>query len=277
MAAWKIKNSENARMNFIEVNDLSIHFADSGVRDRPALVFVNSLGGDFRIWNQVSCQFESRLRVIRYDKRGHGLSDAPEAPYSMQDHIDDLRALLDRLYVDEAIICGISVGGLIAQGYCRQKADRVRGLILCDTGAWIGTSESWNDRIDTVNRGGIAMIADSVLERWFTAEYRAQKPAQIRGWRNMLTRTPVAGYVGTSVAIRDTDFTESSSHIDKPVLVLCGDQDGATPPELGQALANSISGAEFILIRNAGHLPNIERSEAMTACIDSFLVHKDLA
>lgn len=257
-------------MRFIELNQLAINIASSGSHARPALVFVNSLGTDFRIWDYVLPGFESHFHLIRYDKRGHGLSDAPAGAYCLQDHIDDLDALLAKLKISQAIICGVSVGGMIAQGFCAQHPDRVLGLVLCDTAAKIGTTELWNERIDKVTQGGIVSIADAILERWFSEHYRRQNRAELSGWRNMLTRTPVVGYAGTCAAIREADLTESTRTIACPALAVCGDQDGATPPDIVRTLTELIPGSRFKLIDGAGHLPSIEQPEALIDCMKSF-------
>lgn len=263
-------------MKFCGINNTIIHYADSGVDNGPSLVFVNSLGTDFRLWDAVYSEYESRFRVIRYDKRGHGLSDVPPGPYTLQDHIEDLSGLLDMLAVEEVIICGVSVGGLIAQGFCAQHPARTRALVLCDTAAKIGSADLWNDRIARITQGGIASIAGAILERWFSAEFRSTRKTELAGWRNMLVNTPAEGYTGTAAAIRDTDFAETARSIAVPVLVLCGDEDGATPPEVTRALTDLIEDSRFVLVRGCGHLPSIEQPEFLVATINAFLEEKSL-
>jgi 3-oxoadipate enol-lactonase len=200
--------------------------------------------------------------VIRLDKRGHGLTDAPPPPYSARDLADDAARLLDALQIRQAVICGISVGGIIAQALALNAPRRVRALVLCDTGARIGSVESWQQRIDTVQTGGLKPLESPTMERWFSASFRERRPADIRGYSNMLLQTSVDGYLGTCYALRDTDLREAAPTINHPTLVLCGADDIATPPELGRELAGLISGAEFSLIDNAGHLPCIEQPKA---------------
>ena len=257
-------------MKFIKINGLSIHFSDTGSPDGAVLVFINSLGTDFRVWERVSREFESRFRVIQYDKRGHGLSDAPPAPYVLQDHIDDLSVLLETLNVRKSVVCGVSVGGLIAQGYCVQHADRVEALVLCNTAARIGTDELWNNRIKQVEDQGIEAIAESVLERWFTTETLARNDAELSGRRNMLVRTTVDGYAGTGAAIRDTDFSNVTASIAVPSLVVVGEEDGATPPEVVRGLADLITGSRFEVIEGAGHLPMVEQPGVLVGHMTSF-------
>lgn len=245
---------------FARVNGISIHYADEGSRHAPSIVFSNSLGCDFRIWDGVAAHLRD-FRIVRYDKRGHGLSEATPAPYAMDDHIADIAALMDRLKVANAVFVGLSVGGMIAQGLAASRPDLVARLALCDTAAKIGTREMWDERIATVKAGGIAAIAPGVLEKWFTAAFRHPDNPEFAGYSAMLTRTPVEGYVGMSAAIRDADFTVSTGKLKLPTLVLVGDQDGSTPPALVRATADLIAGSRFEIIADAGHLPCIERPE----------------
>ncbi len=257
-------------MNFARLNGVVLHYADTGEADLPVIAFSNSLGTDFRIWDDVVAGLKGRFRCIRSDKRGHGLSEAPAAPYVMADHVGDLAAVLDHLGVGSAIICGLSVGGMIAQGLAASRPDLVRGLVLCDTGHIIGDDTLWNGRIATVETKGLSAMTDGVMERWFSAAYRVPENAAYQGYRNMFERTPVAGYSGTSAAIRDTDFTRSTSALTVPALCIVGDEDKATTPELVQSLANLIDGARFAVIGGAGHLPCIERPDEQLALMDAF-------
>ena len=267
-------------MHFMAVNGLTLHVSDSGVGDgggKPALVFSNSLGTDFRIWDRVVARLGARFRIVRYDKRGHGLSDIGQSPYTMADHVGDLAALLDALAVKDAVVCGLSVGGLIAQGLYADRPELLRGLILCDTAHKIGNDDLWNGRIAAVESDGIAAIADGIMERWFTKALRDGDPVALAGWRNMLTRTPAAGYAGTSAAIRDTDFTAQARKIAVPTLCLVGEEDGATPPALVQEMASLIPGARCEVIDGAGHLPCIEKPDAVADLILAFTREAGLA
>jgi 3-oxoadipate enol-lactonase len=254
-------------MNFFDADGTVLHHARAG-QGRP-LVFVNSLGSDFRIWDDVLPALTPRAKVIRYDKRGHGLSDL--GPISMEGHVADLAALLDGLATGPAVVCGLSVGGQIALGLSAARPDLVRGLILMDTGHRIGTPEIWDERIATIESGGIAAAAEATLARWFTPEFHATRPADLAGARNMLTRTPVPGYLGTCRAIRDADFTRAAQAVSVPTLCIVGDQDGSTPPDLVHDLAALIPGARFEVVAKAGHLPCIEQPGTTAALIGGFL------
>lgn len=257
-------------MDFRALNGVVLHVEDLGQADGPALVFSNSLGTDLRIWDDVVGQLADRFRIIRYDKRGHGLSETGETPYGIADHVADLAALLDDLAIEGAIVCGLSVGGLVAQGLTASRPELVAGLILCDTAHRIGTAEQWNGRMAAIEKGGIASIADAILERWFSKDLRENNPAALAGWRAMLTRTPEAGYLGTCAAIRDADFTEAARRIAVPTLCVVGAEDGATPPALVRELAGLVPGARCEVIEGAGHLPCIERPLAVARLIEDF-------
>ena len=257
-------------MNFIRVNDVSLHFEATGLgQDRPMIVFSNSLGTDLRIWDDVVKNLASEFSTVTYDKRGHGLSDLGETPYTIEAHVADLAALLDHLGATQPVICGLSVGGLIAQGLYAKRPDQVRAMILCDTGSKIGNEIVWNDRIRAIEQGGIESIADAIVSRWFTSGFR--KSPAFDGSRNMLVRQSTAGYIATCAAIRDADFREIARTISVPTLCLVGDGDETTPPHFVAALAQSIPGARYAVIRGAAHIPCLEQPEALSVLIRDFI------
>ncbi|HEX6386655.1 MAG TPA: 3-oxoadipate enol-lactonase [Anaerolineae bacterium] len=258
-------------MKFATIGGITLHYTVEGSKAGAPLVFLNSLGTDLRIWNELVPAFVDRLPIIRYDKRGHGLSDCPPGPYSIHDLADDLAGLLGYLQVREAILIGISVGGMVALDYAARNPEGVRTLVLCDTAAKIGTAAYWQERIGAVDVKGLAHMADVILPRWFAPEFSVQRTADYRGYFNMLTRTPAAGYVATCAAIRDADLSEAARRIKARTLVLCGAEDSATPPDLVRGLAEALPDGRFDLIEKAGHLPCVEQPEAMATRIDRFL------
>lgn len=259
-------------MPFATLNGVTLHYDLVGdPATRPVVAFSNSLGTDFRIWDAVIGALGDDCAYLLYDKRGHGLSDAPPAPYVMDQHVGDLAALLDHVGIAGAVICGLSVGGLIAQGLYQARPDLVRALVLCDTGHKIGNAAMWNDRIAAVERAGIASIAEGILERWFSPAYRIPDNPAFAGYRNMLVRTPVAGYAGTGSAIRDTDYTAAAGRIGCPTLCMVGEHDGATPPALVQELAGLVPGARCEVIAGAGHLPCLEQPAVVAGLLRGFI------
>jgi 3-oxoadipate enol-lactonase len=257
-------------MPFLKIGDCVHRYLDEGAKELPALLLANSLGTDLSSWDDVAARLVDHFRVVRYDKRGHGLTDAPTPPYRVDDLAADVVGLLDHLKIGHALVCGISVGGLVAQALALNHPERVGALVLCDTGARIGTVVSWEQRIAAVRASGLQGLESAMMERWFSKEFRERRSVDVRGYSNMLVRTTVDGYIGTCYALRDTDFRQTVARIKCRTLVLCGAQDIATPPELGRELARLIPGAEFSLIENAGHLSCIEQPEEVTGRMAQF-------
>ena len=250
-------------MAFAAIGNNVLHFVSTGAENNPALVLANSLGSDLHIWDDVVEQLSDYFRIVRYDIRGHGLSEASPSPYSVRDLSEDVVALMDLLEISRAVICGVSVGGIIAQSLALDHPERVRALVLSDTGARIGSVESWQQRIATVRESGLQALKEPTMERWFSEQFRQRHATAVRGYSTMLMKTAPEGYLGTCCALGDADFRPTASQIKVPTLVLCGAEDIATPPELGKELASLIPGSQFSLIEGAGHLPCIERPGAM--------------
>lgn len=247
-----------------------IHYRLDGTEEGIPLVFINALGTDLRIWDGVVSHFSDRHPIIRYDKRGHGLSDCPPAPYSIRDFSNDLLALLDRFDIAQAIMIGISVGGMIAIDFATTCPERVRALVLCDTAPVIGTAELWNERINKLRAQGMDSMAEAILSRWFAPTFKEESPDVYRGYYNMLTRTPVEGYTGTCEAIRDANLTDAARTIKVRALVLCGSEDVSTPPEIARNLISLMPLAEFREVPGAGHSICIEQPEVVAAHIEQF-------
>lgn len=257
-------------MNFVSINGITLHYRLDGFKDGLPLLFINSLGCDLRIWDKVIPHLADHFALIRYDKRGHGLSDCPPGPYTIRDHANDLAGLLAYLQVERAILVGISVGGMVALDYAVSHPDNLSALVLSDTGAKIGTADFWNQRVETIRKNGLDNMAETILTRWFAPAFAAEHPADYRGYHNMLTRMPVAGYIATCQALRDADLRESAKTITAKTLILAGSEDLATPPHLGRRLAKTLPDAHFELIEQAAHLPCIEQPAAMAAKMIEF-------
>ena len=254
-------------MSFARLNSGVVHYRDEGPREGRALVFINALGTDLRIWDEVARILRRDFRVIRYDKRGHGLSESGPDRYDIADYAGDLGTLLEKLAVDRATIVGLSVGGLIAQELYCQRPHAFAALVLCDTAAKIGNDESWDARIAEIEKGGVEAIADAILQRWFTADFRARRSDELTGWRAMLTRTPKQGYLAACGALKRADLRPYAGAIEVQTLCLVGDEDGSTPVALVQETAGLIKGSRFEIIRGAGHLPNLEQPETLARLI----------
>ncbi|SFD49496.1 3-oxoadipate enol-lactonase [Roseivivax sediminis] len=254
-------------MKMAELGGRRLHYRDDGTG--APVVFANSLGTDLRLWDAVLPHLPEGLRIIRYDKRGHGLSDCSKGPYKMGELVSDVEALLDHLEVREAVFVGLSIGGMIAQGLATKRPDLVRAMVLSNTGAKIGTREMWGDRIAAVEKGGIAALADPILERWFSAGFR--RTDAFHAWRNMLLRQPVEGYLGCCHAIAGSDFYATTAALRLPTLGIAGSEDGSTPPDLVRETTELVPGSAFEILRGAGHLPCVEKPEDYAGKLTAFL------
>lgn len=256
-------------MNIFEHNGVDLCWREDGNPEGPPVVFANSLGTDLRLWDGVVSRLPRNLRMIRFDKRGHGLSSCPAAPYSMGALVGDVEALLDHLNVRDCVFVGLSIGGMIAQGLAIKRMDQVRAMVISNTAAKIGTHETWSARIEKVKSEGIEAIADTVMNVWFSKTFQGDPKMKL--WRNMLTRTPRDGYIGCCAAIAGTDFYTTTASLTLPTLAIAGSEDGSTPPDLVRETAALIKGSRFELMRGVGHLPCVESPEAYTELLTSFL------
>lgn len=258
-------------MKLFETDDVQLHYREDGDRHGAPVVFANSLGTDLRLWDPILPHLPAGLRIIRYDKRGHGLSSCPTGAYSMGALVREIEALLDHLKVKNCLFVGLSIGGMIAQGLAVKRLDLVRALVLSNTAAKIGQPTMWTDRIAAVKAGGIEALADSIMQRWFSDSFRDQP--QISLWRNMLVRQPDAGYIGCSAAISGTDFYTPTSGLRLPALGIAGSEDGSTPPDLVRETLELIPGSTFQLMRDSGHLPCVEHPRDYAKHLTDFMVN----
>ena len=256
-------------MKIADLGDVRLHYRIDGPEDGPTVVFANSLGTDLRLWDPILPYLPDGLRLVRFDKRGHGLSTCPPAPYSMGALIRDTERLLDRLEVRDCVFVGLSIGGMIAQGLAVKRLDMMRAMVLACTAAKIGNPDLWQERIDAVAEGGIETLADGVMERWFARDFLAKPELEL--WRNMLARQEDEGYSGCCAAISGTDFYTPTSGLRLPTLGIAGSEDGSTPPDLVRETVDLIPGSKFHLIRRAGHLPCVEQPEEFARVLTEFL------
>ncbi len=250
---------------FAQINGKTLHFAHRAGAGGRAIVFSNSLGTDMRIWDDVIAQLPPDIPVLTSDKSGHGLSE-PGAQ-SIADHADDLIALMDHLGLSQALICGVSVGGMIAQDLAARRPDLAAGLVLCNTAYQIGDAAFWGARIAALDADGLGALAGPVIARWFGETFRTNEPVRTAGFRTMLAHTPQAGYRAVCEAIRDANLKKATATISCPTLCVAGSSDLTTPPDSVIALANVIPGATYTCLDDVGHLPCIEAPTALAALV----------
>ena len=256
-------------MQIADLGSVQINLREDGDPSGPPLVFSNSLGTDYRLWDPLIPHLPQDLRIIRYDKRGHGLSSCPPPPYSLEALVTDAELLLDRLEVKNCLFVGLSIGGMTAQLLADRRPDLIRAMVISNTAVKIGTPDIWQDRIDTVRRGGLEELADGVMERWFSKEFRASPDLRI--WRNMLVRQPADGYIGCSAAIQGADLISSTSGLTLPTLAIAGSVDGSTPADLVRETAELIKGSRFHIINGTGHLPCVEQPKEYARILTEFI------
>jgi len=256
-------------MQIAKLTDVRLHWREDGNPEGAPVVFSNSLGTDLRLWDKVIPLLPQNLRLIRYDKRGHGLSSCPEAPYSVGDLTRDAEQFLDQLNVRDCVFVGLSIGGVIAQSLAARRPDLTKALVLSNSAARMGDSAMWQDRIATLRKGGLEALAEPIMQRWFSAGFRGRD--ELTAWRNMLTRTPQEGYLGCCHALADTDLTDQTAKLKLPALGIAGSEDGACAPATVKATVDLIPGSSFETLAGVGHLPCVEAPEHYADLLTAFL------
>jgi 3-oxoadipate enol-lactonase len=256
-------------MPLIYLKDIRLNAELTGPATGPPLVLLHALGTNLTLWDGLIPLLPPGLRVLRLDLRGHGQSDTPTPPYAMGTLVRDVERLMDHFALKDAVVLGVSLGGLIAQGLAIKRLDLVRGLILSNTAAKIGSPAMWEGRIADIRAKGLDAYADGAMERMFGRNWR-EEPG-MPGVRSMLTGTDPDGWIGCAAAIAGTDFYTPTAALRLPILAIAGANDGTTPPDLVRETADMIPGSQFRLIRGAGHLPFIEKPAEYAAIVSTFL------
>jgi 3-oxoadipate enol-lactonase len=257
-------------MPFVDAAGARLFYRFDGSEDRPVLVLSNSLGTDLGMWEPQVAAFSGRFRLLRYDSRGHGRSEAPAGPYTIELLGRDVLALLDGLGVERASFCGLSKGGMVGQWLGVHAGDRLDRLVLANTSAHIGAPEVWDQRIATVRAQGMAAIVPGLIDRWFTKPFQERAPDEVARVAAMLRATNPEGYVACCAAVRDMDQREAIRGIRVPTLVIAGRHDLATPPDQARLIAERVPGARLVEVE-AAHLGNVEAAEAFNRAVLDFL------
>lgn len=262
-------------MPFVAANGARLFYRLEGQAEKPVLVFSHSVGTDLGMWAPQAADLNPHFRILRFDTRGHGASDAPAGDYSVEMLARDLLAIVNQLEIDKFALCGLSMGGAIGQWLGIHAADRLTALVLANTTAQFSPRSNWDTRIKAVREGGMAAAVDTVMGRFFSTEHRGG--AYAGSIKSVFLGTNPTGYLGCCAALRDVDFTDQLAKIRVPTLVISGDKDVSTPWEgHGEVLAKKIPGAQSVLLP-AAHLSNLERPRAFTAALLGFLLPKGSA
>lgn len=248
---------------------VNLAYRIDGPDQAPAILLSHALGADHRMWDDLTSSLAGDYRVIRYDARGHGESDAPAGDYSIERLGLDAVGILDATGQASAAFCGLSLGGMVGQWLGARAGARLTRLILANTSAYAGP-DIWAPRVELARSKGMAPLVEPTLERWFTPGFHARSPQAVDAVRSVLKATSNVGYAGCAAAIRDMDLRPLGPLISVKTLVICGAHDLATPPERARLLADSIPGAELAEL-DAAHLSNVEQPDAFESVVRRFL------
>jgi 3-oxoadipate enol-lactonase len=251
---------------------VDVAYAVDGVDGATTVELSNSLGSTPAMWDPQFPALVERLRIVRYDHRGHGRSPVPPGPYELSDLGADVIALLDRLGLERVHWCGLSLGGMVGMWMAINAPERIDRLVLCCTSARLGPPDMWADRAATVRAQGVDAVADAGIERWLSPAFMQREPEVAARIRAMLAATPAEGYAACCGVIERMDQVPRLGEIRAPTLVIAAEDDPATPPEHGELIAAAVPDARLEIVKDARHLATIEQPEAMTELILSHLL-----
>ena len=254
------------------VNDATLHYRLDGLEDAPVILVSNSLASNLGMWDhQIDTLLGLGFRVLRYDSRGHGQSAVPPGPYSIELLTEDAVGLLDALGIERASFMGCSKGGMVGQMAGTNHGDRFDKLVLCSTAAYMGGEDVWAARIEAATNGGMAAVVDATIDRWFTKPGQARMPGDVARVREMILATPPQGFVACARAIAAMDQRESIRAIERPTLVVVGEDDPGTPPSAAELIHDRIAGSKLVVLEDSAHFCNVEQAGPFNAALEEFL------
>jgi len=255
------------------VNGLTINYTLDGPATGPVVMLSNSLASNLTMWDSQMPELTSRYRVLRYDTRGHGGTDAPAGPYTLEALAEDARGLLHALGIPRVHFVGLSMGGMIGQILGLEYPKLLQSLVLCDTMSRVPPEAKplWEERIHTAHTQGMEPLVEPTVARWFTAPFRAQRPEVVDKVRSMIRSTPPQGYAGCCHAIAGLNLTERLNAITLPTLIIVGEDDPGTPVAASRTIHEQMQGSELVILPSAAHLSNLEQPEAFNQALLQFL------
>lgn len=261
----------------ITANGIRMHYTLNGPAAAPVVTLSHSLATNLSMWEPQMAMLAAQYRVLRYDTRGHGGTEAPIGPYSLDQLADDAVALLRALGIERTHFMGLSMGGMIGQIVALDHPELLRTLILCDTSSRVPPEARpmWEERIRTTEQQGMAPHVEPTLGRWFTAPFVAAHPDVVDPVRAMILGTNPQGYVGCCHAIKALDLTDRLSTISVPTLVVVGEDDPGTPVAASRAIHERINGSAIVILKSAAHLSNMEQPDAFNQAVATFLARHD--
>lgn len=255
----------------IVANGIRMAYALEGPADAPVVMFSNSFLTDHRMWDRQVPAFTRRYRVLRYDTRGHGDTEATPGRYSMSLLVADAVALLDALGIEKVNFVGLSMGGMIGQLFATRHPDRVLSLTLCDTACHMPPESMWDDRIRLATTEGVAAFVRPMTERWLSDRFRIEHPAVVDAIGRMIVRTHLDGLIGCAHAIKKMNHADILAGIEARTLIVVGEDDTGTPVSASRYLHEAIEGSRMVVIPQARHLPNFEQPEIFDRTLLDFL------
>jgi 3-oxoadipate enol-lactonase len=257
----------------ITANGIEMHYTIDGPSTAPVVTLSHSLATDLSMWDPQMDTLTPQFRVLRYDTRGHGGSEAPDGPYTLEQLAADARALLQGLGIERTHFVGLSMGGMIGQVLALGHSEMLQSLTLCDTSSRVPPEMRplWDERIETARAKGMEPHVGPTIERWFTAPFVEARPEVVDPVRAMIRGTNPAGFIGCCRAIQNLDLTERLSAVSVPTLIVVGEDDQGTPVAASQAIQERIPGSELVVLEAAAHLSNMEQPEAFNRAVKAFL------
>jgi 3-oxoadipate enol-lactonase len=258
-------------MSDLGTDGISLNVSLAGDESAPALILAHPLGANLHVWDAIAPALAEKFFLIRFDARGHGQSPRPDGPYVLADFGGDVLEAMDELNIRRAHFLGQSMGGAIGQWLMIHAPERLDKVVLANTATYFPSAAGWNARIRSAREKGMAELAPAVTQRWLTADFRKARPEVAEKIEEMLLASDPLGYAACCSALRDTDLRDAIRHAPAcPALVIVGESDASTPPELGVALADSLEDAKLVRLK-AAHLSSVEAAEAFLAAVTSFL------
>jgi 3-oxoadipate enol-lactonase len=256
----------------IKANGITFNCEIEGPEGAPWLVFSNSLATNLSMWDPQAADLKRSFRVLRYDQRGHGGTDAPTGRYTYATLVADALALFDGLAIKRPHFCGLSMGGATALALAELHPDRVDHVVVCDSPAMStpASAQLWEERIAAAQKGGMESLVESTMARWFPPEIHAAKPPHLEQVRQMIRSTPVNGFIGGSAALADHDYNSAVATVTRPVLFIAGSKDGVTPAAMKDMHAR-LKGSRYVELEGAGHISNLDRPAEFTRAVREFL------
>jgi 3-oxoadipate enol-lactonase len=249
---------------------VEVEYTLDGPEDAPVVVFSNSLGTTGAMWDAQATAL-SDFRVLRYNARGHGGTPSPPGPYTVGDLADDVLALLDRLGLERASYCGLSIGGMTGMWLGVHAPERIDRLAICCTGMQLPPSDMWIDRAALVRRDGMEVVVDATIERWFTPGFRDRQPEVVSRIREIFLTTDPEGYASCCEALAEFDMTGELGVVRASTVVIAGEEDPVGTPERGAAIAAEVPDSRLVVLPDARHLAAVEQADAVTREFEELL------